>query len=426
MAGIRFLLASPTLQQALDETTLQLKERLEAAGKEGPGAFGVDNFRETLPILAALDRLGCHDRVREVLYRFSHLQRLTGELRIAGQRDGETGCAIWSLVDHARLTGDTAYLKTVYRLARRGLRWIRRHRSADGAQAHSGLMRSASGRAAGGVTADYPASLWSLAGIQEAARAAATLDQRGHLHDGESLYHELKRAVQKSLDHTAREQHRKGMPLEPGGEMDERAAACLTATVMGDVFSPENAHLSDTVSFLYERRHDLSVGSRAVVAQHLLRRGDGRVWEVTDQLMEHWPGQTEESESDPSPERGIVEAAHVAWLLRNLHVSDQHALLLLAPAYALRPLGDGQTVEVDRAPTRHGPVSYRLERQGSELVLEWAPLVRPAPDHLIWPLPGRAHRIEPPRAVLTDSRMAIRLQPEGGQYRVQLVGGILG
>jgi hypothetical protein len=403
-----------------------MQERLKAAASEGPAAFDAGSFSEVLPILAALDRLGCHDGVREMLYSYSALQRLSGEMRLVEERDGDTGCAIWSLVDHARLTGDTAYLKAVYRLVRRGLRWIRRHRSADGAEAHAGLIRSASGRAAGGFTTDYPVSFRSLAGIQEAARAAATLGRRGHLHDGESLYHELKRAVQKSLDHTAREQQRKGMPLEPGGEMDERAVDCLTATVMGDVFSTENAHLSDTVSFLHERQDNLSARDLAVVAQHLLRRGDGRVWEVTDRLLEQWSGQIAESNGGSSPALGFADVAQLAWLLRDLHVSDQHALLLLAPAYALRPLDDGQAVEIDRAPTRYGPISYRLERQGSELVLAWAPLVRPAPDHLIWPLPGRAHRIEPPRSVLTDSRMAIRLQPEGGQYRVQLVGDILG
>lgn len=412
IAGTRFLLHEASMQQVLDRAHDRLAQAVEHVVEGGAGAPDRPRLSETLAVLAAADRLGHHDVVRRSLYRLGRNRRLSGEIRIGSRQWEGTGCALWSLVDHARLTADMTYLKTVYRSVRRGLIWLRRRRTPDGSRPHTGLMLPPPERAM--QEADpgrYPIALWSLAGAQEAARAASALDRKGHAHDAEAFFFELRRALLRSLGHTARERGGPGLPADPGEAIDARAAESLVALIPGDVMPPDQAHVAATLEALVGSAGELPLAHQAAIAQHLLRRGDRRAWDLIGRVVERW-----EREGG-----GGGDTAHLIWLLRNVLVSDQHELLLVAPGYALLPSGEAWAVEVEKAPTRFGPVSYRLEGAGSELTIRWAPLSRSAPRHLIWPLPAKARRLEPPRATLTASRMALRLPPDGGHFRVELL-----
>ena len=378
----------------------------------------IDSLSDELAILAALDRSGNAGKVESLLSEYHRLQHLNGEFR-TGRREIEgTGCALWSLVDHARLTGEINHLNSVYSYVRRGLRWIARNRCSDGSKPHSGLMPELPNRPLN----RYPAALWTLAGIQEAARAASALGKSGHLFESESLFHELKRALLRSLDLIAGERNRSGLPSDPDSPPGEISASTLTALIPGEVFSPDFKHLSGTIELLFGNRdlppagdsssNGLSKAERAALAHHLLRRGDGRAWDIIESITN-------------TSITSVVDASYLIWLTRNMLVYDHHSTLLIAPGYALRPPEDGSVVELIDAPTCYGPVSYRLERAGEELRLEWMALRRQAPEYLIWPLPGVLLSSDPPTITLTGSRKGIHLDPGGGRLKIKLVAGTL-
>ncbi len=406
-----FKAAERNLQSALDSSLRLILDHSRQISD-------IDTLSDELAILAALDRSGNAGKAHSLLSEYHRLQRPNGEFR-AGRREIEgTGCALWSLVDHARLTGEIGHLNSVYRYVRRGLRWIARNRCPDGSKPHSGLMPERPDRPLN----RYPAALWTLAGIQEAARAASVLGKSGHLFESESLFHELKRALLRSLDLTAGDRDRPGLPADPDSPPVEISASTLVALIPGEVFSPDFKHLSGAIEHLCGNKEQLSTGDsssnglstaeRAALAHHLLRRGDGRTWDIIEPIIN-------------ASITSVVDASYLVWLARNMLVFDHHSTLLIAPAYALRPPGDGGVVELIDAPTCYGPVSYRLERAGGELRLEWMALRRHAPEYLIWPLPGVLLSSDPPTITLTGSRMGIHLDPGGGRLKVRLVAGVL-
>jgi len=416
--------SDPGAGRLWEQSTGRLEElarriRSSDSSRPDPGELGLPGLVASAPVLGALDRMGRHEETAQVLKGYRSVQRWGGEFRVAGEGPASTGAGIWSLVDHARVTEDLDYLQGVYRRIRRGLRWLERTRTPDGAARFAGLMPS--GTAEEGPERPlqrYRASFWAMAGAQEAARAATVLHHRGLQHEGEALFHELSRALKKAL---AREEGEEGSPfLGPGPGIEEPGARdpvsdILLSVVCSEVFPPDYAPLARTLEELIGPARS-SLPHAAITGHQLLRRGDPRVWELVDHLA-----------SPDAPGRGeeltAVDAALLFWLLRALHLNDGRTILLLAPGYALRPLAEGGETVVEEAPSLHGPVSYRLSRRGELFQLEWAHLERHAPENFIWPLPGRVYRVEPPRISLTDSRMAIRLDPAGGRLEVELVPG---
>jgi hypothetical protein len=406
-----FKVTDRDLQSAFDSSLKSVTEYSLSASE-------IDSLSDALAILAALDRSGNVENVESLLSDYHRLQSLNGEFRAGDGEIEGTGCALWSLVDHSRLTGEVNYLNSVYKNVRRGLRWIARNRTADGSKPHSGLMPERSNRPLN----RYPAAFWTLAGTQEAARAASVLGKSGHIFEGESLFHELKRALLRSLDHTAGQRHRSGLPADPDSPPGDISASTLVALIPGDLFSPDFKHLSGEIELLcgqvdlhsadVSSSNGLSITERAALAHHLLRRGDGRIWDIIEPVLK-------------TSITKVIDASYLFWLIRNMFVLDHHSTLLIAPAYALRPPEDGGIVELIDVPTYYGPVSYRLERSGEELLLEWRALQRRAPEYLIWPLPGVFLDSEPPTITLTGSRMGIHLDPGGGRLKVRLVAGTL-
>jgi hypothetical protein len=394
------------------------------------------SMREDLFRLGALDRLGHHALVRDQLYDYRRRQRLNGELR--GIRPGaeDTPCALWSLVDHARLTGDVAYLKAVYGTVRRATRRLARRRLPDSSVPHSGLMPIPRGLPEEASRSRYPLALWTLAGAQEAARAAAALGRGGDLHDFEAFFQELKRALRRSLEAYRNAGGTAGLPEDPEAPADPPRPNALLALLPGDLFPPDWEPLSTALERLPASGPNTDLG-RLVAAHHLLRRGDARVWDliapgadstspepesVTDLSTpdsDSVPDLSESNSDQVASEQGLADALRI-WLVRNLLVSEAHDLLLVAPGFGLRAPRSGCPAVVERAPTRFGPLSYTLTPRSDGLELEWSALVRTPPGHFIWPLPAPVLRVEPPVATLTATRRAIRLEPAGGRLRVIL------
>ncbi|MFO7768567.1 MAG: hypothetical protein R6W82_06405 [bacterium] len=386
------------------------------AGDPSPPSLdelGLDDLIASAPVLGALDRMGRHREVERVLRGYGRHQGWGGGFEADSSGPGATGAAVWSLVDHGRITEDLDYLDGVYRRIRRALRWLERTRTPDGTDPHTGLMPA---DGTDGEPEDhgvpmkrYRATFWAMAGAQEAARAGAVLHRRRIQRDGEILFHELRRALRRSLEGLAATDRELPL-LAPTGKGDGEGLLTdiLLSVVCGETFPPDYEPLVRTLEGVVgSGDHPLS--RSAMAAHQLLRRGDPRVWDLVDTLDPGDGGLT------------VVEAGLLFWLLRSLHVSDQRAILLLAPGHALRPLPDGNEVVVEAAPSIHGRVSYRLWRDGERLHMEWSGLERHAPENFIWPLPGRVYRVEPPNISLTDSRMAIRLDPAGGRLDVELV-----
>jgi len=349
----------------------------------GPSTYTTFWYRDAAYHLAALARLGFLRRARDVLSTYPRRQARSGAwLSQNGEWDG-TGQAIWTLVDYARLSGDSRLLRDVWPALARAGRWIL-------ATEEDSLMPAGwSAEHLGPADRYYWDAIWACAGLREVSFAARMLGR-------EAEAREFSLAHGRMLEGLRRKMGDGPVPAAPGRRMDSAATSALVGVWPLGIFAPSEPHMRSTVDWLAAHClhgqglfHDVvHCGVNPYLTCHLaqcrLALNDEGCTRHLDYLAEHasptgcWPEAFH-------PERGGVmgdgdyawAAADYAMLCRNLVIREERGTLHLFQG-ADRRWWDRETL-LEGAPTRFGPV--QLHAVGGEVRLnaEW----REKPDKIV-------------------------------------------
>jgi hypothetical protein len=225
--GAQITLADESLQKVFDANVLTLLQLHDGKSiSPGPYLYHHFWFRDAAPMLYALDRLGFHKRVRQVVDAFPERQTSDGFFRGPDGEWDSNGEALWIVEQHAKLTHSYSWLKHYFPSLQRAAEWIlkKKRTSKDTATTHRGLLPpSLSAEHFGTVDQYYWDSFWGLAGIRSAVEVA-------HIAHKEELAARWKRDAERfagdihnSLERVAARFGREVIPASPSRPFDESA-----------------------------------------------------------------------------------------------------------------------------------------------------------------------------------------------------------
>jgi GH15 family glucan-1,4-alpha-glucosidase len=130
-------------------------------------------------LLEAVTFLGRVDEARSGLKYLLGFQREDGAILLMNGHWKETGIALWAAARHARLTGDRAWLSSVWPKIEKGFAYIlkmRQSASATPGAPNAGLIPEGfSDGGLGGVYPEYTNVYWTMVGMKAAVEAARWL-----------------------------------------------------------------------------------------------------------------------------------------------------------------------------------------------------------------------------------------------------------
>lgn len=399
----------------------------------GPLTYHAFWFRDAAYQVWALDHLGAHYQAEQVLRSYPRYQQLDGFFRSQGGEWDSAGQAVWTLIQHARLTGDPALLEELWGNVRRALDWVEGKRQGTPNRL---LPPGPSAEHFGPSDQYYWDDLWAVAAMRDAAQAARWL---GREEEAKALWARYE-AFWADLEWQWNQDHERlgveAIPASPNRRVDAGAIGVLAALYPLRLVLPDDPRLLGTLRLLEEQCFAEGVFVQQTdhaafgtylnmhVAQcHLLRRSH-RAWDIIRWLLRHASATWTWAEGiNPRTRAGGMGDGHHGWaaadwihLVRHLLLVEEEDddRLLLVPILSEAWTAAGNRVALRRAPTAYGPVSFTLtfDEGGGELTLE-ADWRRP-PAGIELALPRAVTRLEG-QAVQRDARHLI---VDAGAWRV--------
>lgn len=350
------------------------------------------NWRDAAPILGALDRMGLHAEVGEVVATLPRRQMSSGEL--AGRRgeiDG-TSAALAVAGSHIQLSGAEELAEMLAPTVARAAQFIERQRRTKGERDELtvGLLPA---RDVGGLLEfRYADNFWALRGLLSAARILRLAGEDEGASDVAGFAADLRVDLLASLEGVAARFGDDALPATPHRSVDERAIDALVAVWPTGVLRADHPMMMRTADVLREHHlhgpaHHNTIGPRGLgvyrtarLAMVELLAGDRRALERLAWLTEvatptgTWPRALHPLLGTGTVGEGHhgVSTAHYVALVRSVLVhevlGDDPGLTLLA---VLPPDWLGQGIEVHDAPTAHGRLSYAVRWHGARPALLW-------------------------------------------------------
>ena len=349
-----------------------------------PGPFLYHHFwyRDAAVMLRALDVLGFHKRVRNVIDAFP--QGLTDDGFFRGP-DGEwdsNGAVLWSIQQHHRLNPQHLWLKNWYPNLKRAAQWIVRKRK----QSHNGLMPpSLSAEHLGTVDQYYWDSFWSLAGLRAMVEIAGSLNKETDINFFDKEARELNQNILDSFKTVSQRLGEEIIPATPSRNFDESAIGSISSIYPLALFGNELKHPANTVEKLREKFVDekgffhpfVHSGYNPYltlqIAHSFLNLGEtAKAWEVAETIFRqaHPPYSLPEA-IHPRTGGGTMGDGHHGWaaaeiilFLRDCMVIEEGNAISLFKGGHNRLLMKGKDITLKNAPTRFGPFSCSLHYTG--------------------------------------------------------------
>ena len=341
-------------------------------------------FRDAAYLVPALERLGHPEMARCILLTYPDRQTPDGFFRSHNGEWDSCGQAMWTLVNHYRMTGDTGFLKDIYPSLMKGARWIDSMRQKDlpaDDPRHGLLPEGISAEHFGVSDCYYWDDLWSVGGLRAVALAARDLGltvDAGYL---ESVAGEIWGDLEASWETVRRRLGRRVMPIAPYRDVDAASIGALAAVYPLDLIPPEEEIIANTVEELVKRCFYRDTHYHGVmhfginpymsmhVAQYYLRRRDPYALTIFESLMKMATSTYTYPEAiNPLTGGGSLGDGHDGWsagdifnFVRNLLVMEEGDKLVLLALGKQEWFTAGERIEVEGAPTYFGEVTYSVE-----------------------------------------------------------------
>ena len=417
--GMRVRLPDEKLQSAFDANKASLL-LLHDGDTITPGPYTYHQFwfRDAAYLLNALDKLGYHAEARQVIERFPRRLQKDGYLRATEGEWDSNGAAIWAMVEHARLSGDTSLLARDYWSLLKMGSWInsKRRQTADGRprsavggrSPHHGLLPPGpSAEHLGPSDYFYWDDFWGLAGLRAAARAAEWLGQKGDAEKLRANSESFRADLDASLATVAARIGRAAMAASPYRRLDAGMVGNLVALYPLRLFDARDPRIVDTIAALkeiawMEDAYFNHVGHSAFgtylslhVAQCLLFQRNADAWKTINWVLRHAsPTFTWAEGIHPITRRGGMGDGHHGWALADFLLAVRNALLfeeddhlVITPALPQDWTAEMNVLKAEDAPTYFGKLNFTIAfgARNATLVVngDW----RAAPEYIEWNLP---------------------------------------
>ncbi len=376
-------------------------------------------FRDAAFILNAMMTVGLTERTARVLAHYPQRQQPNGFFRSQEGEWDANGQAIYMLDRYRRLTGqplDDAFVRAV----RKGAHWIHRKRLADDGQApHAGLLPAGfSAEHLGPNDYFYWDDFWSVAGLRAAARL---FRESGDEAEGRWCQEEadsLSGAIDRSLERTAGERGRAGVPASPYRRMDAGAIGSLAASYPAQIWAPDDPRMVATAQFLLEHCtvHDgffqdvIHSGINAYLTLHLaevlLRQGDPRQERLVRALADlasptgNWPEAIHPNTRGGCMGDGqhIWAAAEWVLMMRNWFVREEGETLVIGGGVPADWLAADKPLTFGTTATPHGPVAVEIRPGENTIEVSWSAAWRDGQPEIVVAVGGAR------RSVSADER----------------------
>ncbi len=386
--GMKIRLPDEKLQAAFDANKAYLL-LLHDGDTITPGPWTYHQFwlRDAAYLLNALDKLGYHAQARQVIEKFPRRLQKDGYLQATEGEWDSNGAALWSMVEHARLTGDKELLARHYWSMLRMASWINsKRRTTDNRGrkerwAHSGLLPPGpSAEHLGPSEYYYWDDLWGLAGLRAMMQTAEWLAQKSDAAKLRANYEAFRADIDASLAIVAQRIGRAAMPASPYRRLDAGMVGNLAALYPLGLFDAHDPRIIDTIAALkeiawLEDAYFNHVGHSAFgtylslhVAQCLLLQRNHDAWKIIAWVLRHAsPTFTWAEGIHPITRHGNMGDGHHGWALadfllivRNLLLFEENDHLVLTPIMPEEWTTEMNVIKVEDAPTYFGDVSFTI------------------------------------------------------------------
>ncbi len=397
----------------------------------GPMTYHHYWFRDSAYMVTALDRMGLHDDARRKLLNYPHRQDRDGFfLSQPGEWDS-AGQAIWTLVEHYRLSEDRHFLESVFDPLIKGADWIVRTRKKENRPGPTfGLLPPGfSAEHFGPNDYYYWDDLWGAAGLRDVAQAAEVLGMRSEWVRFEEETERFLADIRASLGYVERRLGRAVMPAGPYRRVDSGTIGATAAVYPLRLFDPFDPLIENTLEALHQEcmfdhgffQNMIHSGINAYLTLHIAHchvfRREARAWPLIKYVLAKatsvgtWPEAIHPKTGGGCMGDGMHLWAAADWLLimRDLLLFEDGANLVLLPAAPDDWFEWGSCIEVHDAPTHFGRVSYRVEAREAEVIIDIAAAWRHTPlkIEVNLPFPIETALIDGQTVNVNDHRMFV-------------------
>ncbi|MFC1517940.1 hypothetical protein ACFL5G_05255 [Candidatus Margulisiibacteriota bacterium] len=382
----------------------------------GPSTYHHFWMRDAAYMVRTLDMVGYHTEAAKILNTYPNRQKWNGNFfSQAGEWDS-SGEAIWTLVEHYKLTKDRAFLRKMYPSIRNAAHWIIRKRWKNKKKdpGYKGLMPPGLSAEHFGLSDYYYwDDFWSLAGLRETLYSAKEL-KRGTFW-WQQNYTKFFKSINKSLKYIEGNFGRPIIPVSPSRRMDSAAIGSLVAYYPLRILPQDDIRLKNTIDYLRKKHflgggffHDVNHAGYGTyltvhIAQCLLGQRNPEALEIFDWFLKvATPTWTWPESIHPQTLGGAIGDGHHGWalvelltFLRNMLFFEEKDRLVITPILPQSWLKKGKKIIVNDAPSEFGKISYEIKITDSKKysLLMDAVFTVP-PNDIEWNLPGEIKNVK--------------------------------
>lgn len=378
----------------------------------GPFLYHQFWFRDAAFMLHALDQLGYHNQVKEVLAKYPRRLQKNGYYLAAEGEFDANGEALWTLAEHTRLSGDLELMASQYWQMLNAAHWIdytrQKTRQPGGRAPEHGLLPAGmSAEHLGPNDLYYWDDFWGLAGLRATAYAANIFGNPGDKEKLTKAYDAFRLDIDASLAAVAARNGAAWMPASPSRGADSAIVANLIALYPLQLVAPDDERIHATLEELKRIayvdgaffHHVGHAGFGTYLALHLagcyLFQRKREAWDAINWLVKHAsPTYTWAEAIHPLILHGGHGDGHHGWaaaefvsIIRNALLFEEGDHLVLTPALPDDWTLETFSIQVQKAATHFGNVDFTLAfgDRNATLVIKGA--WRDPPAYIEWNLP---------------------------------------